>query len=81
MPNGIDTMMNEEQIYNHLENNSHASTNILAYTSIMSLPSELDADNQKKVVQDFCKYFSDTYQTAVSYAIHEADNLKRKKQN
>lgn len=79
MPNGIDTMMNEEQIYNHLENNSHASTNILAYTSIMSLPSELDADNQKKVVQDFCKYFSDTYQTAVSYAIHEADNLKRKK--
>ena len=79
MPKGIKTNMSEEQIYNHLENNSHASTNILAYTSIMSLPSELDADNQKKVVQDFCKYFSDTYQTAVSYAIHDADNLKRKK--
>ena len=79
MPNGIETKLNEEQIYNHLENNSHASTNILAYTSIMSLPSELDIDNQKKVVQDFCKYLSDTYQTAVSYAIHEADNLKRKK--
>ena len=79
MPDGIETKMNEEQIYNHLENNSHASTNILAYTSIMSLPSELDIDNQKKIVQDFCKYLSDTYQTAVSYAIHEADNLKRKK--
>ena len=79
MPNGIETQMNEEQIYNHLENNAHASTNILAYTSIMSLPSELDIDNQKKLVQDFCKYFSDIYQTAVSFAIHNADNLKRKK--
>ena len=79
MPNGIETGMNEEQFYNHLENNSHASTNILAYSSIMSLPSELDMNNQKKLVEDFCKYFTDTYQTAVSFAIHEPDNIKRKK--
>ena len=79
MPNGIETGMNEEQFYNHLENNSHALTNILAYSSIMSLPSELDINNQKKLVEDFCKYFTDTYQTAVSFAIHEPDNHKRKK--
>lgn len=47
MPLGIKTGMNEEQFYNHLENNSHASTNILAYSSIMSLPAELDIKNQK----------------------------------
>lgn len=79
MPNGIETGMNEEQFYNHLENNSHASTNILAYSSIMSLPSELDINNQKKLVEDFCKYFTDTYQTAVSFAIHEPDNKKKKR--
>ena len=79
MPNGIETAMNEEQFYNHLENNSHASTNILAYSSIMSLPSELDINNQKKLVEDFCKYFTDTYQTAVSFAIHEPDNKKKKR--
>lgn len=60
MPLGIETGMNEEQFYNHLENNSHASTNILAYSSIMSLPAELDINNQKKLVEDFCKYFTDT---------------------
>jgi hypothetical protein len=79
MPNGIETNMNEEQFYNHLENNCHASTNIIAYSSIMSLPSELNIENQKKLVQDFCQYFTETYQTAVSFAIHEADNIKRKK--
>lgn len=79
MPLGIETGMNEEQFYNHLENNSHASTNILAYSSIMSLPSELDIKNQKKLVEDFCKYFTDTYQTAVSFAIHEPDNKKKKR--
>lgn len=79
MPSGIETGMNEEQFYNHLENNSHASTNILAYSSIMSLPSELDIKNQKKLVEDFCKYFTDTYQTAVSFAIHEPDNKKKKR--
>lgn len=79
MPNGIETGMNEEQFYNHLENNSHASTNILAYSSIMSLPSELNINNQKKLVEDFCKYFTDTYQTAVSFAIHEPDNKKKKR--
>jgi len=79
MPLGIKTGMNEEQFYNHLENNSHTSTNILAYSSIMSLPAELDIKNQKKLVEDFCKYFTNTYQTAVSFAIHEADNHKRKK--
>ena len=79
MPSGIKTEMNEEQFYNHLENNSHASTNIIAYSSIMSLPSELDIDNQKKLVQDFCQYFTDTYQTAISFAIHQADHLMRKK--
>ncbi len=79
MPNGIETAMNEEQFYNHLENNSHASTNILAYSSIMSLPAELDINNQKKLVEDFCKYFTDTYQTAVSFAIHEPDNKKKKR--
>lgn len=79
MPLGIKTGMNEEQFYNHLENNSHASTNILAYSSIMSLPAELDIKNQKKLVEDFCKYFTDTYQTAVSFAIHEPDNKKKKR--
>jgi len=79
MPLGIETGMNEEQFYNHLENNSHASTNILAYSSIMSLPAELDINNQKKLVEDFCKYFTDTYQTAVSFAIHEPDNKKKKR--
>lgn len=79
IPNGLKIEMNEEQFYNHLEQNSHASTNIVAYSSIMSLPSELNAENQKKLVQDFCQYFTDTYQTAVSFAIHEADHLMRKK--
>lgn len=79
MPNGIKTKMDEEQFYNHLENNSHASTNIIAYTSILSLPSELNAENQKELVQNFCQYFTDTYQTAISFAIHEADHLMCKK--
>ena len=79
MPNGVETNMNEEQFYSHLENNSHASTNILAYSSIMALPSELDTENQQKLVADFCEYFTDTYQTAISFAIHEPDNLMRKK--
>jgi hypothetical protein len=57
MPLGIKTGMNEEQFYNHLENNSHASTNILAYSSIMSLPAELDIKNQKKLVEDFLQIF------------------------
>ena len=79
MPTGIETQMNEEQFYNHLENNSHASTNILAYSTIMSLPAELSIDQQEELVRDFCKLFTDTYQTCVSFAIHEADHLMKKK--
>ena len=61
MPNGIETAMNEEQFYNHLENNSHASTNILAYSSIMSLPSELDIIS-RRFLQIFHRYISNSSQ-------------------
>ena len=79
MPHGIKTEMNEEQFYNHIENNSHASTNIIAYSSILALPPELSQDEQIKVVEKFCEDFTEQYGTCISYAIHEADNLKRKK--
>lgn len=79
MPNGIKTEMNEEQFYNHIENNSHASTNIIAYSSILALPPELSQEEQIKVVEKFCEDFTEQYGTCISYAIHEADNLKRKK--
>ena len=79
MPYGIKTEMNEEQFYNHIENNSHASTNIIAYSSILALPPELSQDEQIKVVEKFCEDFTEQYGTCISYAIHEADNLKRKK--
>ena len=49
--------MNEEQFYNHLENNCHASTNIIAYSSIMSLPSELNIENQKKISAGLLQIF------------------------
>jgi hypothetical protein len=79
MPHGIKTEMNEEQFYNHIENNSHASTNIIAYSSILALPPELSQEEQIKVVEKFCEDFTEQYGTCISYAIHEADNLKRKK--
>lgn len=79
MPHGIKTEMNEEQFYNHIENNSHASTNIIAYSSILALPPELSQEEQIKVVEKFCEDFTKQYGTCISYAIHEADNLKRKK--
>ena len=79
MPYGIKTEMNEEQFYNHIENNSHASTNIIAYSSILALPPELSQEEQIKVVEKFCEYFTEQYGTCISYAIHEADNLKKKK--
>ena len=79
MPHGIKTEMNEEQFYNHIENNSHASTNIIAYSSILALPPELSQEEQIKVVEKFCEYFTEQYGTCISYAIHEADNLKKKK--
>ena len=79
MPHGIKTDMTEEQFYNHIENNSHASTNIIAYSSILALPPELSQEEQIKVVEKFCEDFTEQYGTCISYAIHEADNLKRKK--
>ncbi len=79
MPHGIKTEMNEEQFYNHIENNSHASTNIIAYSSILALPPELSQEEQIKVVEKFCEDFTEQYETCISYAIHEADNLKKKK--
>ena len=79
MPHGIKTEMNEEQFYNHIENNSHASTNIIAYSSILALPPELSQEEQIKVVEKFCEDFTEQYGTCISYAIHEADNLKKKK--
>ncbi len=79
MPYGIKTNMSEEQFYNHIENNSHASTNIIAYSSILALPPELSQEEQIKVVEKFCEDFTEQYGTCISYAIHEADNLKRKK--
>ena len=75
----VKTEMNEEQFYNHIENNSHASTNIIAYSSILALPPELSQEEQIKVVEKFCEDFTEQYGTCISYAIHEADNLKRKK--
>lgn len=79
MPHGIKTNMSEEQFYNHIENNSHASTNIIAYSSIAALPPEVSKKEQVKLVEEFCNMFTDTYGTSISFAIHEADNLKRKK--
>ena len=79
IPYGIKTEMNEEQFYNHIENNSHASTNIIAYSSILALPPELSQEEQIKVVEKFCEDFTEQYGTCISYAIHEADNLKKKK--
>jgi hypothetical protein len=75
----VKTEMNEEQFYNHIENNSHASTNIIAYSSILALPPELSQEEQIKVVEKFCEDFTEQYGTCISYAIHEADNLKKKK--
>ena len=79
MPYGIKTDMSEEQFYNHIENNSHASTNIIAYSSIAALPPEVSKKEQVKLVEEFCNMFTDIYGTSISFAIHEADNLKRKK--
>ena len=79
LPHSIKTEMTEEQFYNHIENNSHASTNIIGYSSILALPPELSQEEQIKVVEKFCEDFTEQYGTCISYAIHEADNLKRKK--
>ena len=79
MPHGIKTDMTEEQFYNHIENNSHASTNIIAYSSIAALPPELPPSEQVKLVDEFCNIFTEQYGTSISFAIHEADNLMRKK--
>ncbi|WP_180081962.1 MobA/MobL family protein [Acinetobacter sp. YH12201] len=79
MPNGIKTDMTEEQFYNHIENNSHASTNIIAYSSIAALPPEISKEEQLKLVEEFCNIFTEQYGTSISFAIHEADNLMRKK--
>ena len=79
MPYGIKTDMSEEQFYNHIENNSHASANIIAYSSIAALPPEVSKKEQVKLVEEFCNMFTDIYGTSISFAIHEADNLKRKK--
>lgn len=79
MPNDIKTDMTEEQFYNHIENNCHASTNIIAYSSIAALPPEVSKEEQVKIVEEFCNMFTNMYGTSISFAIHEADNLKRKK--
>ena len=39
----------------------------------------LPQEEQIKVVEKFCEDFTEQYGTCISYAIHEADNLKRKK--
>lgn len=79
LPHGIKTEMNEEQFYNHIENNCHASTNIIGYSSIAALPAELPPEEHIKIVEEFCNYFTEQYGTSISFAIHEADNLVRKK--
>lgn len=79
MPHGIKTELSEEQFYNHIENNSHASTNIIAYSSIAALPPEISKEEQVKLVEEFCKKFTEIYGTSISFAVHEADNLIRKK--
>ena len=79
LPENVKSSVSDAEFFQHLENNCHASTNTIAYSSIMSLPKELSIEDQKKLVQDFCKHFTDTYKTAVSFAIHEPDNLARKK--
>lgn len=79
LPENIKSNVSDAEFFQHLENNCHASTNTIAYSSIMSLPKELSVEDQKKLVQDFCKHFTDTYKTAVSFAIHEPDNLARKR--
>lgn len=79
LPENVKSNVSDAEFFQHLENNCHASTNTIAYSSIMSLPKELSIEDQKKLVQDFCKHFTDTYKTAVSFAIHEPDNYARKK--
>ena len=79
LPHGIKTEMSEEQFYNHIENNCHASTNIIGYSSIAALPAELPPEEHIKIVEEFCNYFTEQYGTSISFAIHEADNLVRKK--
>ena len=79
LPHCIKTEMDEEQFYNHIENNCHASANTIAYSSIVALPSELTVEEQVKVVEEFCNIFTEQYGTSISFAIHEADHIKRKK--
>ena len=79
LPENVKSNVTDADFFQHLENNCHASTNTIAYSSIMSLPKELSVEDQKKLVQDFCKHFTKTYKTAVSFAIHEPDNYARKK--
>ncbi len=79
LPENVKSNVSDAEFFQHLENNCHASTNTIAYSAIMALPKELSVEDQKKLVQDFCKHFTDTYKTAVSFAIHEPDNYERKK--
>lgn len=79
LPENIKSNINDADFFNHLEKNCHASTNTIAYSSIMSLPKELSVEDQKKLVHEFCQYFTKTYNTAVSFAIHEPDNYAQKK--
>ncbi len=60
MPHGIKTEMTEEQFYNHIENNSHASTNIIAYSSIVALPPEIIKRRTSKSCRRILQYIHRT---------------------
>lgn len=79
LPENVKSKVSDADFFQHLENNCHASTNTTAYSAIMALPTELNIDEQKKLVHEFCRFFTKTYNTAVSFAIHEPDNYKKKK--
>lgn len=78
MPHGIKTDMTEEQFYNHIENNSHASTTLLHTVLLQLYRQNCSPSEQVKLVDEFCNIFTEQYGTSISFAIHEADNLMRK---
>ena len=74
LPENVKSNVSDAEFFQHLENNCHASTNTISYSAIMALPKELSVEEQKKLVHEFCQFFTETYKTAVSFAIHEPDN-------
>lgn len=62
---------NIEDFLNKLNLRENRKNSCTAREIIINLPHELDFENRKNIVKDFCRYLFKTYGVGIAYAIHK----------